>query len=400
MTTTSLSGRDAPGSRTDTLGPAGLRLDAWLRTRRPETPCLVVDLDVVTDRFRELGAAMPWATPYYAVKASPAPDVVRRLVELGSRFDVASRAEIDLCLAQGADPASLSYGNTVKKTADIAYAAERGVPMYVFDNVREVDKIAEAAPGSAVYCRLLSEVAGARWHLGDNFGCSPDYAVELMLHAADRGLRPVGLSFHVGSQQMDPGRWEGSIATAARVFHALRAAGLSPSMLNLGGGFPAQYAEPIPPLAEYGAAITAALDRWFPDGERPEIIAEPGRSVAAEAGVLRTQVVSIREPCDGGERWVYLDAGRFGGLAETDGEAILYRLTTDRDGPEAPVVLAGPTCDSVDVIYRDAAYTLPVDLQVGDVVDFHSAGAYTASYSSSGFNGFPPLTTYCIGGER
>lgn len=397
--TTSLPERDAPGSRPELLAESDLHTAEWLRRRTPETPCLVLDLDAVARRFHELRAVMPWATPYYAVKASPSPEVIRRLVELGSCFDVASRAEIDLCLEQGAAPASLSYGNTIKKAADIAHAARRGVPMFVFDNVREVDKIAEAAPGAAVYCRLLSAVAGARWHLGDNFGCSPDYAVELMLHAADRGLQPRGLSFHVGSQQMDPSRWEGSIAAASAVFRELRAAGLAPSMLNIGGGFPARYFEPVPPLAEYGEAIEAALDRWFPGAERPEIVIEPGRSMAAEAGVLRTQVVSIREAFDGGERWVYLDAGRFGGLAETDGEAILYRVTTDREGPAAPVILAGPTCDSVDVIYRHAEYELPVDLQVGDTVDFHSAGAYTASYSSTGFNGFPPLTTHCIGGQ-
>jgi ornithine decarboxylase len=142
--------------------------------------------------------------------------------------------------------------------------------------------------------------------------------------------------------------------------------------------------------------IGATLDRWFGTGDLPKIISEPGRYLAADAGVLRTQIVSIRYPREGAERWIYLDAGRFGGLAETEGEAILYRLATHCGGPARPVVLAGPTCDSVDVIYRQAKYALPLALDIGDTIDFLSSGAYTASYSSSGFNGFPPLPTYCI----
>ncbi|MGC7094225.1 type III PLP-dependent enzyme [Amycolatopsis lurida] len=375
------------------------RIARWLHDHDPPTPCLVLDLDVVTRRYHEQRAALPYATPYYAVKASPDPAVIALLVKLGACFDVASRAEVDLCLDNGADAGSLSYGNTIKKSADIAYAHRRGVSMFVFDNVRELDKIADAAPGAAVYCRLLSESTGARWRLGDNFGCSLEYAVELMTRAAHLGLRPCGLSFHVGSQQLEPTRWEPNIAAASEAFAKLRANDVELEMLNLGGGFPARYAEPVLPISEFGKAIAQALDRWFPGPQRPRIVTEPGRSISAEAGVLRTQVVSVREPFDGADRWVYLDAGRFGGLAETDGEAILYQLETERGGPTQPVILAGPTCDSVDVIYRDAAYALPEELQIGDRVDFLSAGAYTASYSSIGFNGFPPLPTYCIGGE-
>ncbi|WP_410663351.1 type III PLP-dependent enzyme [Amycolatopsis sp. lyj-84] len=374
------------------------RIARWLHDHDPSTPCLVLDLDVVARRYHEQQAALPYATPYYAVKANPQPAVIALLVKLGACFDVASPAEIDLCLANGADAGSLSYGNTIKKSADIAYAHQQGVSMFVFDNVRELDKIAEAAPGAAVYCRLLSESAGARWRLGDNFGCSLEYAVELMTRAAQLGLRPYGLSFHVGSQQLEPTRWEPNIAAAAEAFEKLRANDVELEMLNLGGGFPARYAEPVPPIIHFGRTIEQAIDRWFPGTRRPRIVTEPGRSISAEAGVLRTQVVSVREPFEGAERWVYLDAGRFGGLAETEGEAIQYQVETERGGPTQPVIMAGPTCDSIDVIYRDAAYALPKELQIGDRVDFLSAGAYTASYSSIGFNGFPPLPTHCIGG--
>jgi ornithine decarboxylase len=198
-------------------------------------------------------------------------------------------------------------------------------------------------------------------------------------------LHPHGLSFHVGSQQTDPFRWEENIESAAKIFAELKLVGIELTMLNIGGGYPAQYIEEIPPISRYGEVIRATLDRWFGTGDLPKIISEPGRYLAADAGVLRTQIVSIRYPREGGERWIHLDAGRFGGLAETEGEAILYRLATHCGGPARPVVLAGPTCDSVDVIYRQAKYALPLALDIGDTIDFLSSGAYTASYSSSGF---------------
>lgn len=362
------------------------------------TPFLLLDLSVVEQRYRELRVAMPYATPYYAVKANPEPALIRLLASLGAHFDVASVAEIDLCLEQGAEPETLSYGNTIKKADDIAYAYRRGVRMFAFDNCRELEKLSEAAPGSSVYCRLLAASDGARWPLSDKFGCSPEFAVDMLQKAEKLYLRPYGVSFHVGSQQTDPHRWEASIAASAAVFTELADSGIELGMINIGGGFPARYIEDIPPISRYGEVIDAALDRAFGPGARPEVISEPGRYLSAEAGLLRTEVVSVRCPFDGGMRWIYLDAGKFGGLAETEGEAIVYPMRTPHDdGPRKPAVLAGPTCDSLDIMYRRVKYPLPLDLDIGDTVDILSAGAYTASYSSVGFNGFPPLPTYCIG---
>ncbi|CAM3914133.1 type III PLP-dependent enzyme [Kibdelosporangium persicum] len=364
-----------------------------------QTPFLVIDLDVVEQRYREIRAAMPYAKPYFAVKATPEPAVIRRLVELGACFDVASPGEIDLCLEQGAAPECLSYGNTIKKEADIEYAYKLGVPMFAFDSLREVEKLAQAAPGASVFCRLLAGSADARWPLSDKFGCSTDFAVDLLQKAAKWDLRPYGVSFHVGSQQTNPDRWDASIAAAAKVFGELREIGVELEMVNIGGGYPARYVDDVPPIAEYGDKISAALDRWF-GADRPVIVSEPGRSLTADAGVLRAQVVSVRRPFEGGDRWIYVDAGKFGGLAETEGESIIYRVLTSQTGPTKPVVLAGPTCDSLDILYRRTKHELPLALDVGDTVDFLSAGAYTTSYSSVGFNGFPPLPTYCIGDKR
>ena len=369
----------APDAATDAAGP---------------TPRLVVDVATAAAQYRRIAAAFTGTDVYYAVKANPEPGLLRQLVVAGCRFDVASRAEIDLCLAAGASPAALSFGHTIKKAVDIEYAYLRGVRLFAVDSEREVDKVAAYAPGATVLCRLLASSKGARWPLSRKFGCVPEMAVDLMRRAARLGLDAAGLSFHVGSQQLDPGRWEPSIGCAAEIFAELR--DLGPRILNAGGGFPVDYRAPVAPIEAYATAIGDAVDRHF-GNRRPAVMIEPGRYVAAPAGVLHAEVVLVsrKSYAEDEPRWVYLDAGRFGGLAETEDEAIQYRITTDRDGgPAGPVILAGPTCDSVDILYQRAAYELPLDLEVGDVVRIHGTGAYTATYSSVGFNGFSPLQTF------
>ena len=366
------------------------------------TPCLVMDLDVVAERYARLRAALPEAAIHYAVKANPEPDVVALLASLGARVDVASPAEVELCLRAGIGPDRLSYGNTVKKQRDIASAWSRGVRLFAVDSAEELAKVAAAAPGAAVLCRLLTAGAGADWPLSRKFGCSPAMAVDLLLEADDRGLGARGVSFHVGSQQRDPAQWEPAIASAAAVVgEVVRRSGgrVRPRVLNLGGGLPARYLDAVPDVEVYGAAIRASVERHFPDAaDRPRLMLEPGRHLVADAGVLHTEVVLVaRKSHDSDERWVYLDAGVFGGLAETLGEAIRYRLVTSRDGgPTGPVVLAGPTCDSLDVLYERHRYRLPLDLRAGDRVSLLSAGAYTSVYCTDGFNGFSPLPVHCL----
>lgn len=366
----------------------------------PQTPCLVIDIAVAAAQHRRIAAAFAGGHVYYAVKANPEPRLVRRLAAAGCRFDVASPSEVDLCLSVGADPAALSYGNTIKKAQDIAYAYRMGVRLFAFDCWAELDKLAIHAPDASVLCRVLASSRGARWPLSRKFGCAPEMAVDLLRRAARLGLDPAGIAFHVGSQQLTPARWEPSIAIAAGVFDQLRAEGIRLRILDAGGGFPVDYLARAAPIEDYAATIDDAVDRHFgPD--RPEIMIEPGRYIAAPAGVLHTEVVLISQKSYGVEpRWVYLDVGRFGGLAETEGEAIQYRLVTPHDGSRrvGPVILAGPTCDSVDILYERTRYDLPLDLRVGDVVRIEGTGAYTATYASVGFNGFPPLRTICVGG--
>ncbi|WP_334177005.1 type III PLP-dependent enzyme [Pseudoxanthobacter sp.] len=373
------------------------RIVDFLRSRRPEGPCLVVDLDVVRENFRAFRHSMPDTRIFYAVKANPAPEILSTLAEMGSCFDCASVAEIEMALAAGATPDRISYGNTIKKERDIARAFALGIGLYSVDCEAEVDKIARQAPGARVFCRILCDGAGAEWPLSRKFGCEPEMAAGVLEHAYRNGLDAYGVSFHVGSQQANTEAWDGALATAAGLFRELAERGIRLRMVNLGGGFPTRYLRDVPGVPNYGQSILDAISRHF--GNRlPETIIEPGRGMVGGAGIIKAEVVLIsRKQADDPVRWVYLDIGKFGGLAETMDEAIRYPIRTLRDdGPSAPCVLAGPTCDSADVLYEKTPYPLPISLEIGDEVLIEATGAYTTTYSAVAFNGFPPLQSYVI----
>lgn len=373
------------------------RIERYIAETDPPTPCLIVDVDAVEEAYRSLAQSLPMATIYYAMKANPAREVLERLIELGSCFDTASVFEIEDLLALGAAADRVSFGNTVKKSKDIGRAFSLGVDLFAFDSEQELEKIVAAAPGARVYCRIIMDGAGADWPLGRKFGCELDMARDLMLRASALGLDAYGLSFHVGSQQRDTTQWDVALGRVAMLFTTLREAGVNLKMVNIGGGFTARYREQGPDCDDHATAVADALRRHF-GNTVPEIIVEPGRSLVADAGVIESEVVLVSRKGYADEvRWVYLDIGKFGGLIETMDEMIQYRISTSRDGgATGPVVIAGPTCDEVDVLYEDARYELPLDLREGDRCRFLSAGAYTASYSSVGFNGIPPLRTICI----
>jgi ornithine decarboxylase len=373
------------------------RIRDFLRNRTDEGPCLVVDLDVVRENYNAFAKALPDTRVFYAVKANPAPEVLSLLAGLGSCFDAASVNEIEMVLAAGAPAERISYGNTIKKERDIARAYALGVRVFAIDCLAEVEKVARAAPGSKVFCRFLFDCAGAEWPLSRKFGCEPGMAVDVLEHAHRLGLEPYGVSFHVGSQQRNQHAWDRALASAAAVFRECGERGINLSMVNLGGGFPTKYLKNVPTVKTYGTAIFRALRKHFGNAI-PETIIEPGRGMVGNAGVIEAEVVLVSKKSNEDEvRWVYLDIGKFGGLAETMDESIRYPIKTPRDGDElAPCVIAGPTCDSADVMYEREPYQLPVSLEIGDKVLIEGTGAYTATYSSVAFNGFSPLKTVHI----
>jgi ornithine decarboxylase len=373
------------------------RIREFLKNRPQDGPCLVVDRDVVRDNYLSFARALPDSKVYYAVKANPAPEILRLLAELGCCFDVASISETEAALAAGATPDRISYGNTIKKESEIAAAAKLGVTLFAIDCEAEVEKIARAAPGSRVICRIHCDGSGSEWPLSRKFGCEPAYATDILELAHKRGLTAYGISFHVGSQQHNIQAWDRALASTAAVFRACAERGITLSMVNLGGGFPARYVRKTPKLESYGKAIFRSLRKHFGNA-LPETIVEPGRGLVGNAGIIEAEVVLIAKRSPEDEvRWVYLDIGKFHGLAETIDESIRYPIRTPRDRDEtSPCVIAGPTCDSVDVLYEKTPYPLPVSLAIGDKVLIEATGAYTATYSSVGFNGYPPLRQYVI----
>lgn len=367
------------------------RLLQAARTLPVDRPTLVIDVDRVESQYRALAAGLGRTHIHYAVKANPHPAVIARLVALGSHFDAASRGEIELCLSQGAAPSDISFGNTVKRPSDIAFAARAGVTMFAADAEEELEKIAANAPGAEVYIRVIVENSLADWPLSRKFGCRDDKLSGLFHRAVALGLRPVGLSFHVGSQTRQPEMWTGVLDHVSELWHGLREEGFELSLLNIGGGFPAFYGEAIDAADVYSARVMELVRARFGDVAR--VMAEPGRGLVAECGMIIAEclLVSHKSALDA-HRWVYLDIGRFSGLAETEGEAIRYQFVTTRDhDTHGPCILAGPSCDSADVLYEKRPVSLPLSLKSGDRVIIRNAGAYTSSYSSVGFNGFPPL---------
>jgi ornithine decarboxylase len=367
------------------------KIARFLAQQQPATPCLVLDVDRVEENFRALQRVLPLARIYYAVKANPARPVLERLVRLGSSFDAASWEEVSGCLEAGALPEVISFGNTIKKVSAIRSAFARGVTLFAFDSAEELEKLAEHAPGARVYCRILVENEGAEWPLSRKFGTTLESARELMVRAGDMGLDPYGLSFHVGSQQTTTRAYEVAIAKVAMLFTDLTEAGVNLRMMNLGGGFPTRYRDPVPEIDQFGDAIMTSMTEHFGNA-LPEMLIEPGRFIVGDAGLVSAEVVLVsrRDPNDP-VRWVYLDIGRFGGLAETEGEAIKYRIVTPHDGSATgPVAIAGPTCDGADILYEKSNYRLPLALKSGERVELLATGAYVTAYASQKFNGFAP----------
>ncbi len=358
-----------------------------------DTPYLLIDLEKVEYNFKRLAQAMPESLHYYAIKANPHRDVLKRLAEIGGYFEVASTGEIDMCLKAGAPPEKILYGNPLKKEREIAYAFEKGVREYVFDDYTELEKIARAAPESKVICRIIADGKGAVSPLTIKFGCPFEKAEEWLKAAPSLGLVPFGVSFHTGSQQLLPESWEKPMSDAGKIFKSLAASGHPLKIVDVGGGFPVSYRSETPPIENFAAAILKYADMYF---ETPPVIyTEPGRYMTGDAGYILSEVVQVSQDFESPDlRWVYLDIGRYGGLVE---EKIDYPVISTREGPTGRVILSGQTCDSNDVIYRECFdYQLPLNLKESDKVILAYTGAYTTTYSTT-LNGFPSLKAYTIG---
>ncbi len=358
------------------------------------TPYLLIDLEGVKKNYRKLCSIMPDARHYYAIKANPDSKVLELLVALGGYFEVASIGEIDACLKAGAPVEKILYGNPLKKEKEVATAYKKGIREFVFDDHAELLKISRAAPGSKVICRIIADGKGAVSPLTVKFGALAEKAENWLKEAPALGLIPFGVSFHTGSQQLVPESWEKPIMDASKIFTALEEAGHPLTVLDIGGGFPVTYRSKTPRIHDFALAIEAFIQRHF--ARPPLVYTEPGRYMCGNAGHILSEVVQVREDHeDKDTRWVYLDIGRYGGLVE---EKIDYPVTPLKpsDAKQGRVILAGQTCDSNDVIYRECFnYQLPMDLKHGDKVVLENTGVYTTTYSTV-LNGFPQLKCFTL----
>ena len=374
------------------------RIREFLKRRTDEGPCLVVDLDVVRENYHSFAKALPDSKVFYAVKANPAPEILKLLVELGACFDVASVGETEMVLAAGATPDRISYGNTIKKESEIAAAFALGVHA-VRRRLRGRGR--EGRPRRARLARDLPHPLRQRRR---RLAAVAQVRLRAGLCRRHPGARaPAGprAARHLVPRRL-PAEQRGGLGPRARLdggdLPHLRRARHQPvdgqSRRRLPGQVHPQDAEARSPTARRSSARCASISAT----RIPNTIVEPGRGLVGNAGIIEAEVVLIakRNPEDE-VRWVYLDIGKFHGLAETIDESIRYPIRTPRDRDEmAPCVVAGPTCDSVDVLYEKNPYPLPVSLAIGDKVLIEATGAYTTTYSSVGFNGYPPLRQYVI----
>ena len=389
-------------------GPAPTLPAGWPAALAPDclevidmpTPYLVTDLDTVARRLAAFTAALPGVLPFYAMKCNPSPEILRTLAGGGASFEIASLGELRMLQRLGVDPAGVLYSNPVKPPAHVAAAYAAGLWRFSFDSPNELRKIAEHAPGSAVYLRLHVDDSASSFPLSRKFGAEPHEARDLLLLARRLGLRPYGLTFHVGSQCATAAAWRQAIGVCGRIMADLLTDGVRLEMLDLGGGFPARYVEDVPSIEEIGATVLPAVAELLP--YRPGLlVAEPGRHLVAEAGVLAATVIG-RE-VRAGQNWLFVDVGAYHGMMET------IQLPTGWDYPvrssvpghgetdELVFTVTGPSCDSSDTMFSGLA--LPAGIDVGDVLYIGSAGAYTLSYASD-FNGFPPPTPIFVGAGR
>jgi len=357
--------------------------------RKEGTPLVLISRDALRRQVARFRKRLPRVVPHYAIKANSHPEIVATMVAEGVNFDVASIAEMTAVLDAGAKPEQIIFANTIKPVDSIRQAAARGVDLMTFDNECELDKIAEHAPGARVLVRICVPNIGSIVELGLKFGVDPSDAISLLIKAYKLGLRPMGLSFHVGSQCLRAENYIEALEIASIIARDAKLKQLPFEIVDIGGGFPVmKSADEEDPFDRMAAVVSAELDRLFDPNLR--IIAEPGRFFVGPAVTLITSVVgkAIRE----NKNWYYLDDGVYGTLSAQVFDHAKFDFQSVRDGATRLCTLAGPTCDSFDIIARGVE--MP-ELDVGDLVYVERIGAYSTA-SATTFNGMPAAKAVVI----
>jgi len=344
-------------------------------------PFLVLDAALIRGKLRRFEMAMPRVRAHFAVKSNPDPGVLSVLHLAGGHFEIASRAELDALLALGVPAREIFYSNPVKGRPHLVRAIECGVEWYAIDSREELHKIVSLLPEAKLYLRLFTSNEGSAYQLSGKFGAHEPEAAQIIAEAARIGADLAGVSFNVGSQCSNVENWRSGLAAARGAFDQMQALGLAPRLVNIGGGFPVHMGHPVPSIEEIGAVVNESLAAFPVD---VQAIAEPGRYLVGDTGWFVCQVIGTATRK--GQRWLFLDAGLYGGLYELK-DIFNLAIRTERQGPLVPWTIAGPTCDGQDVCQRDRP--LPGDLREGDLLYVQSVGAY-CNAGASDFNGFAP----------
>jgi ornithine decarboxylase len=362
----------------------------YLDTEKTETPFLLIDKDKVREKTTMIGRNIKNAKVFYAVKANPDIEILRFLNGLNMGFEIASEGELEILSSIGVEPSRIISSNPVKSLKFLKIAASYQVNHFSFDSKEEVDKIAKFIPDCNVYIRLSVPNEGSEWPLSKKFGVEIDDAVSLLSYAQDRGLNPVGITFHVGSQCTNIYNWNIALDKAKTLWDMSRKKGMKLRLLNIGGGYPIKYTKNVVSIEAIEKNVSNLIFERFP--EDIEIQIEPGRAVVGDAGIFVSTVIG--KALRGDEDWVYIDVGVFNGLMESVG-GIKYSYIVEsykHARSKKRWTLAGPSCDSFDVIDKNVSLPEP---QVGNLMLILSSGAYTVSYASE-FNGFSIPKTILI----
>jgi ornithine decarboxylase len=373
-------------------------LDTVLHDTNTQTPALVIDFNVIQQTYTRFLDAFPGGQIFYAMKANANPQVVQLVVDRQGGLEIASLAELERSLDAGATGEQIICSNPIKNPIFLQRMHQAGVYAMVVDSTYEVEKVAQYAPGSRVYVRLAVDNHGSVLPLAGKFGVSGEEALDLFDQARDLGLQPIGLSFHVGSQCLSVNNWFNAIRTCGEVWREAEARGHEFYFLDIGGGFPAghYHDESIPTIERIGALSMEAIEEFIPQVHNLMLVLEPGRGLVGESGRLLATVVGKAKRGDA--MWLYLDAGVFNGLMETyEGFPPVVSLLNEPAHDETErYTLAGPSCDSCDVIARNM---LMPEINIGDKLVFFDAGAYTNEYAVA-FNGFPIPSVIALNAER
>ncbi|MCC6147134.1 MAG: type III PLP-dependent enzyme [Anaerolineaceae bacterium] len=348
-----------------------------------ETPFIVLYTEKLKDNCRRFRHAFPGAKIYFAVKANNHPAVIQILRDENINFDVASWGEIYLLLQQGICQERIAFNAPSKIPREIKKAFLAGVDTFTFDSTMELEKLAALAPGSKFLVRIAVDNLGSFYPLDQKFGMGLEEALNSFRYAKELGLIPYGVTFHVGSQNSDPQAWVRAIEKVAALREGLASEGIELKVVDIGGGYPVCYREKVPEIEEIAAQVNSAVETLL--GGDIELWLEPGRALVSNTAMLVTSVINRAQR--GENEWLYVDAGVFHGLIEAwDSIGFEFQICTEKEqDSKKRFVLAGPTCDSGDVIGRNLS--LPDSLTLDDRLYILSAGAYTNSLEF--YNGIP-----------